>query len=157
MNWLMPAKSALLSSSNILCLHARSYRTSWGLGMRSFAICLVSPTNKATLRLLYYIKSLEDIYTMWQLSIIDTFASCTESQFEVQYPLSAQQLAIYRFYSLVQQCDRQIYGPWSTRGTVPENQDASQIHKDHEKYQLLLASPGTGKTQVVKRLINTLI
>ena len=41
--------------------------------------------------LLHYMKSLEDIYTMWQLGIIDTtFALCAWSQFKLQYRLSPQ-------------------------------------------------------------------
>ena len=38
--------------------------------------------------IVYYIQSLEDIYTMWQLGVIDnTFATSECSQFEIQYPL----------------------------------------------------------------------
>ena len=76
----------------------------------------------------------------------------------MQYPLSPQQRAIYsRYYSLVQTCQRQIYGTWSTADTSSTNQLADENSKDYLKYQLLLGCPGTGKTQVVKRLIHTLI
>ena len=91
--------------------------------IRSF---LASESHKRSYveTLLYDIKSLEDIYTIWQVDIIDTtFASSARSQFELRYPLSPQQLAIYsRFYLLVQQQQRQIYGSWSTSRTSIEDQ-----------------------------------
>ena len=38
---------------------------------------------------LHYFKSLEDLYIMWQVGVIDkTFASSTVSHFELQYPLA---------------------------------------------------------------------
>ena len=51
-----------------------------------------------------YIQSLQDIYALWQLGVIDnTFATSERSQFEIQYPLSPQQRAIYsRNLSLVE-------------------------------------------------------
>ena len=61
-----------------------------------------------------YMQSLEDLYTLWQLGVIDnTFATSERSQFEMKYPLSPQQRAIYsRYLSLVQTHRRQIYGTW---------------------------------------------
>ena len=91
--------------------------------------------------IIYYIESLQDIYTMWQLGGIDnTFATLQRSDFAMQYPLSPQQRAVYmRYYSLVQ-----------ARQKTEESED-------YMKYQLLLGCPGTGKTQVVKPLVHTLI
>ena len=70
-----------------------------------------------------YIQSLKDIYTLWQLGVIDnTFTRSERSQFEMQYPLSPLQRAIYtRYYSLVQARQRQIYGTWSTAGSSSSN------------------------------------
>ena len=106
-----------------------------------------------------YMQSLEDLYTLWQLVVIDnTFATSERSQFEMKYPLSPQQRAIYsRYLSLVQTDRRQIYGTWSPRDSSSTNQLAEENSTDHLKYQLLLGCPGTGKTQVVKRLVHTLI
>ena len=63
-----------------------------------------------------YIQSLQDIYALWQLGVIDcTFVRSERSQFELQYPLSPQQRAIYsRYLSLVETRRRSIYGTWST-------------------------------------------
>ena len=106
-----------------------------------------------------YMQSLEDLYTLWQLGVIDnTFATSERSQFEMKYPLSPQQRAIYsRYLSLVQTHRHQIYGTWSPRDSSSTNQLAEENSTDHLKYQLLLGCPGTGKTQVVKRLVHTLI
>ena len=106
-----------------------------------------------------YMQSLEDLYTLWQLGVIDnTFATSERSQFEMKYPLSPQQRAIYsRYLSLVQTHRCQIYGTWSPRDSSSTNQLAEENSTDHLKYQLLLGCPGTGKTQVVKRLVHTLI
>ena len=106
-----------------------------------------------------YFQSPEDIYTLWQLGVIDnTFATSERSQFEMQYPLSTQQRTIYtRYYSLVQARQRQIYGTWSTAGSSSSNQLADENSNDYLKYQLLLGCQGTGKTQVVKPLLQTLI
>ena len=106
-----------------------------------------------------YMQSLEDLYTLWQLGVIDnTFATSERSQFEMKYPLSPQQRAIYsRYLSLVQTHRRQIHGTWSPRDSSSTNQLAEENSTDHLKYQLLLGCPGTGKTQVVKRLVHTLI
>ena len=73
--------------------------------------------------IILYIQSLKDIYTLWQLGVIDnTFARSERSQFEMQYPLSPLQRAIYtRYYSLVQARQRQIYGTWSTAGSSSSN------------------------------------
>ena len=76
----------------------------------------------------------------------------------MQYPLSPQQRTIYtRYYSLVQARQRQIYSTWSTAGSSSSNQLADENSNNYLKYQLLLGCPGTGKTQVVKRLLQTLI
>ena len=76
----------------------------------------------------------------------------------MQYSLSPQQRVIYtRYYSLVEARQRHIYGTWSTAGTSSTNQLADENSKDYLKYQQLLGCPGTGKTQLVKRLIHTLI
>lgn len=106
-----------------------------------------------------YIQSLQDIYALWQLGVIDsTFASSERSQFEVQYPLSPQQRAIYsRYLSLVETRRRSIYGPWSSTPGSSTHEVSDPNCNDYAKYQLLLGCPGTGKTQVVKRLIHTLI
>lgn len=60
--------------------------------------------------IMLYIQSLEDIYALWQLGVIDcTFAGSERSQFELQYPLSPQQRAIYsRYLSLVEARRRSI-------------------------------------------------
>ena len=104
-------------------------------------------------------QSLQDIYTLWQLGVIDnTFATSEHSQFEMQYPLYPQQGAIYSTYlSLVETCRHQIYGTWSPGGSSSTRQLADENSTDYLKYQLLLGCPGTGKTQVVKRLVHTLI
>ena len=109
--------------------------------------------------IMLYIQSLEDIYALWQLGVIDcTFASSERSQFELQYLLSPQQRAIYsRYLSLVEAHRRSIYGTWSTPATRPTHELTNPNSSDYAKYQLLLGCPGTGKTQVVKRLIHTLI
>ena len=52
---------------------------------------------------------------------------------------------------------RSIYGTWSAPATSSTQQLADPNSTDYAKYQLLLGCPGTGKTQVVKRLIHTLI
>ena len=106
-----------------------------------------------------YIQSLQDIYALWQLGVIDcTFASSERSQFELQYPLSPQQRAIYsRYLSLVETRRRSIYGTWSTPASRSTQEVTDPNSSDYAKYQLLLGCPGTGKTQVVKRLIHTLI
>ena len=97
-------------------------------------------------------QSLQDIYTLWQLGVIE------HSQFEMQYPLSPQQRAIYsRYLSLVETRRRQIYGTWSPGGSSSTTQLADENSTDYLKYQLLLGCPGTGKTQVVKHLVHTLI
>ena len=132
------------------------------LGSRDAILqCLSNKSHKRSYldTIVLYIQSLQDIYTLWQLGVIDnTFATSERSQFEIQYPLSPQQRAIYtRYYSLVQARQRDIYGTWSTAGTPSSNQLADDNSKDYQKYQLLLGCPGTGKTQVVKRLVHTLI
>lgn len=132
------------------------------LGSRDAILqCLSSESHKRSYldTIILYIQSLQDIYTLWQLGAIDnTFATSERSQFEIQYPLSPQQRAIYtRYYSLVQARQRDIYGTWSTAGSPSSNQLADDNSKDYQKYQLLLGCPGTGKTQVVKRLVHTLI
>ena len=106
-----------------------------------------------------YIQSLQDIYALWQLGVIDcTFVSSERSQFELQYPLSPQQRAIYsRYLSLVETRRRSIYGTWSTPASRSTQEVTDPNSSDYAKYQLLLGCPGTGKTQVVKRLIHTLI
>ena len=69
-----------------------------------------------------------------------------------------QQRAIYsRYLSLVQTCRRMIYGTWSPGGSCSTYELVEANSTDYAKYQLLLGCPGTGKTQVVKRLIHTLI
>ena len=109
--------------------------------------------------ILLYIQSLHDIYALWQLGVIDcTFASSERSQFELQYPLSPQQRVIYsRYLSLVDTRRRSIYGPWSSAPTRSTQEVTDPNSNDYAKYQLLLGCPGTGKAQVVKRLIHTLI
>ena len=106
-----------------------------------------------------YIQSLQDIYALWQLGVTDcTFASSERSQFEFQHPLSPQQQAIYsRYLSLVETRRRSIYGTWSTPASRSTQEVTDPNSSDYAKYQLLLGCPGTGKTQVVKRLIHTLI
>ena len=106
-----------------------------------------------------YIQSLQDIYALWQLGVTDcTFASSERSQFEFQHPLSPQQQAIYsRYLSLVETRRRSIYGTWSTPASRSTQEVTDPNSSDYAKYQLLLSFPGTGKTQVVKRLIHTLI
>lgn len=98
-----------------------------------------------------YVQSLQDIYTLWQLGVIDnTFATSEHSQFEMR--------AIYsRYLSLLETRGRQIYGTWSPGGSSSTTQLADENSTDYLKYQLLLGCPGTGKTQVVKRLVHTLI
>ena len=101
--------------------------------------CLPSQSHKRSYldTIVLYIQSLQDIYTLWQLGVIDnTFATSERSQFKIQYPL---------------------YGTWSTAGTPSSNQLADENSKDYQKYQLLLGCPRTGKAQVVKRLVHTLI
>ena len=109
--------------------------------------------------IIYYIESLQDIYTMWQLRVIDnTFATLQRSDFAMQYHLSLQQRAVYmRYYSPVQARQRNIYGTWNTGRVAARNQDPEHESEDYTKYQLLLGCPGTGKTQVVKPLVHTLI
>ena len=82
---------------------------------------------------------------MWQLGGIDnTFTTLQRSDFAMQYPLSPQQRAVYmRYYSLVQARQRNIYGTWNTGRVAVRNQDPD--------------CPGTGKTQVVKPIVHTLI
>ena len=96
---------------------------------------------------------------MWQLGGIDnTFATLQRSDFAMQYPLSQQQRAVYmRYYSLVQARQRNIYGTWNIRCVAVRNQDPEHESEEYTKYQLLLGCPGTGKTQVVKPLVHTLI
>ena len=96
---------------------------------------------------------------MWQLGGIDnTFATLQHSDFAMQYPLSPQQRAVYmRYYSLVQACQRNIDGTWNTGRVATRNQDPEHESEDYTEYQLLLGCPGTGKTQVVKPLVHTLI
>ena len=78
--------------------------------------------------------------------------------FEIQYPLSPQQRAVYaRYYSLVQTRQHDIYGTWTTAGIPARNEQGDYHMQDYKKCQLLLGCPGTGKTQVVKRLVHTLI
>ena len=60
-------------------------------------------------------------------------------------------------YSLAQTRQRDIYGTWTTAGIPARNEQADHHTQDYKKYQLLLGCPGTGKTQVVKRLVHTLI
>ena len=104
-----------------------------------------------------YIDALKDLFILWQLGVIDnTFASSEHAQFETQYPLSPQQHSIYsRYLSLVYAKRRYTYG------TLGEEDSAAHTTvdttSDYLKYQLLLGCPGTGKTQVVKRLLHTLI
>ena len=87
-----------------------------------------------------------------------TFVSSERSQFELQYPLSPQQRAIYsRYLSLVEARRRSIYGTWLTPASRSTQELTDPNSSDYAKYQLLLGCPGTGKTQVVKRLIHTLI
>ena len=87
-----------------------------------------------------------------------TFVSSERSQFELQYPLSPQQRAIYsRYLSLVEARRRCIYGTWLTPASRSTQELTDPNSSDYAKYQLLLGCPGTGKTQVVKRLIHTLI
>ena len=75
----------------------------------------------------------------------------------MQYPLSPQQRAIYsRYLSFLETRRRQIYSTWSPWGSSSTTQLADE-NSDYLKYQLLLGCPGTGKTQVVKRLVHTLI
>ena len=62
-----------------------------------------------------------------------------------------------RYYSLVQACQHNIYGTWNTGRVAVRNQDPEHESEDYTKYQLLLGCPGTGKTQVVKSLVHTLI
>ena len=50
-----------------------------------------------------------------------------------------------------------IYGTWSPGGSCSANELAEANSTDYAKYQLPLGCPGTGKTQVVKRLIHMLI
>ena len=83
------------------------------LGSRD-TILLSSESHKRSYldTIVLYMQSLEDLYTLWQLGVIDnTFATSERSQFEMKYPLSPQQRAIYsRYLSLVQTHRRQIYG-----------------------------------------------
>ena len=106
-----------------------------------------------------YVQSLQDIYTLWQLGVIDnTFATSEHSQIEMQYPLSPQQRAIYSTYlSLLETRRLQIYGTWSPGGSSSTTQLADENSTDYLKYKLLLGCPGTGKTQMVKHLVHTLI
>lgn len=106
-----------------------------------------------------YVDALNDIYTLWQLGVIDqTFATSNNRNPEMQYPLSPQQRAVYsRYLSLVYSRRRQIYGNWTEGDSESSTQDTNDATRDFMKYQLLLGSPGTGKTQVVKRLLCTLI
>lgn len=103
-----------------------------------------------------YIESLQDIYTMWQVGIIDnTLASSQGSDFEMQYPLSPQQRGVLkRYYSLVQASQCSIYGTWNSAHIPATNQDPHNESEDHKKHQLPLGSPGSEKTQVVKCLVH---
>ena len=59
---------------------------------------LSSESNKRSYfeTIVNYIQSVQDIYTLWHLGLIDnTFATSERSQFEIQYPLSPQQRAVY--------------------------------------------------------------
>ena len=105
-----------------------------------------------------YMQSLQDIYTLWQLGVSDnTFATSERSQFEMQYPSSTQQRAIYSRYLSLVETSRQICGTCSPGSSSSTNQLTDENSTDYLKYQLLLGFPGTGKTQVVKRLVHTLI
>ena len=105
-----------------------------------------------------YMQSLQDIYMLWQLGVSDnTFATSERSQFEMQYPLSPQQRAIYSRYLSLVETGRQICGTCSPGSSSSTNQLTDENSTDYLKYQLLLGFPGTGKTQVVKRLVHTLI
>lgn len=57
----------------------------------------------------------------------------------------------------MEQRQHDIYGTWASSTTTLHNEQQRHDQKDYRKYQLLLRSPGTGKTQVAKRLIHTLI
>ena len=108
--------------------------------------------------LLHYVASLEDLVVMWQLGNIDsTFGSSSSCSFELEYPLSPQQLAVYsRFYTLLQQREEHFFGTGRTSQTS-HRQRRQPRDTDYTKYQLLLGSPGTGKSQVIKRLIHKLL
>lgn len=62
-----------------------------------------------------YIDALNDLYTLWQVGVIDnTFATSQLGHPDTQYPLSPQQRAVYsRYLSLVYSRRRQIYGNWT--------------------------------------------
>ena len=109
--------------------------------------------------ILLYIDALQDLYSLWQLGIIDnSFATSEHAHFETQYPLSPQQRAIYsRYLSLVYTRRHHIYGRFADADGRRTTQDTVDDSTDYLKYQLLLGCPGTGKTQVVKRLLHTLI
>ena len=119
---------------------------------------LSSESNKRSYfeTIVNYIQSVQDIYTLWHLGLIDnTFATSERSQFEIQYPLSPQQRAVYT--TCVQARQRAIYSTWTTASIGASNQQPDDNCQDCKKYQLLLGCPGTSKTQVVKRLVHTLI
>ena len=109
--------------------------------------------------ILLYIDALQDLYSLWQLGIIDnSFATSEHAHFKTQYPLSPQQRAIYsRYLSLVYTRRHHIYGRFADADGRRTTQDTVDDSTDYLKYQLLLGCPGTRKTQVVKRLLHILI
>ena len=89
---------------------------------------------------------------MWTLCYITSnhwkiFTQCVQPRNLSSNIPSPQQLAVYtRFHSLVQQRQSDTYGTWGSSSRSFDNEHQSQDHKDYQD-QLLLGSPGTGKTR----------
>ena len=92
--------------------------------------------------ILNYLQALDDVYTIWQIHLVDSsFSSGHNESPETKFPLSPQQMALFtKFTQLLR-----------TR----QGQLRPSARSGWRRYQLLLGKPGAGKSQVLKRLIAT--
>ena len=150
------AKTICWNPSSILCQRGRSYWKSWARKTPSSSTSPANPTREVILR---------PSSTTYNRS--KTFTPCgTWGSLTTRSPsLNTPRLKFSTlcrpnnelFTPLVQARQRAIYATWTTAGIGASNQQPDDNCQDCKKYQLLLGCPGTGKTQVVKRLVHTLI
>lgn len=108
----------------------------------------------------YYLRALHNVYRLWSLRVIpsdisDALLDCTEDL----YPLSAQQTRI--LHQMLDCCDNrdQHLAGALTDGHRPiaantRGRSTDPRQSKWAKFQVIVGKPGTGKSQVLKRLIH---
>ena len=97
--------------------------------------------------LVSYVMALQNVYHLWQRCIVDARISCLLTRsVERLYPMSALQTAVYQ----------DIMDSLAQRQAFVDQHANSGPEIDHcwRKYRVLMGKPGTGKSQVLIRVIH---